>query len=65
MWPPQLLAPPRGWRLIAPDLAGLGGTDDHDGEPPGLDDYAADVVALLDRLEIRRAHVAGSRSAGT
>ena len=59
MWSPQLAAPPPGWRLIAPDLAGLGGTDDHDGVSAGLDDYAADVVALLDRLKIPRAHVAG------
>ena len=59
MWLPQLLAPPDGWRLIAPDLTGLGRSDDHDGEAVALDDYAADVVALLDRLEIRRAHVAG------
>src|SRR3954468_5744864 len=59
MWLPQLLAPPDGWRLIAPDLAGLGSSDDRDGESAALDDYAQDIVALLDRLEIRRAHVAG------
>ena len=59
MWLPQLLAPPDGWRLIAPDLAGLGSTDDHESEPPVLDDYVCDTTALLDRLEIRRAHVGG------
>jgi 3-oxoadipate enol-lactonase len=59
MWLPQLLAPRDRWRLIAPDLAGLGSTDDHDSEPPVLDDYVSDVTALLDRLEIRRAHIGG------
>jgi 3-oxoadipate enol-lactonase len=59
MWLPQLLAPPAGWRFIAPDLAGLGSTDDHDTEPAMLDDYASDVVALLDRLAIPRACVGG------
>ena len=59
MWLPQLLAPPDGWRLLAPDLAGLGSTDDHESEPPVLDDYVCDTTALLDRLEIGRAHVGG------
>ena len=49
-----------GWLAPdCPDLAGLGSTDDHDGDRAALDDYAHDVVALLDRLEIDRAHVAG------
>ncbi len=52
MWRPQLSAPPKGWRVLAPDLAGFGGTDDHERENVGLDDYAADVVAWLDRLDI-------------
>jgi 3-oxoadipate enol-lactonase len=59
MWLPQLLAPPDGWRLIAPDLAGLGSTDDHEGETTALDDYASDVVALLELLDIRRAQIGG------
>jgi 3-oxoadipate enol-lactonase len=59
MWRPQLLTPPAGWRLIAPDLAGFGDTADRNGEPPALDDYALDVLALLDRLDVRCAHVGG------
>jgi pimeloyl-ACP methyl ester carboxylesterase len=59
MWLPQLLAPADGWRLVAPDLAGLGSTDDYEREPAALDDYATDAVALLDRLDIRRAHIGG------
>jgi pimeloyl-ACP methyl ester carboxylesterase len=59
MWGPQLAEPPDGWRVIAPDLAGLGSSNDHDGESISLDDYARDLVLLLDRLGISRAVVAG------
>lgn len=59
MWRPQFAAPPAGWRLLAPDLAGLGSSDDHDRLPISLDDYAADVILLLDRLGIAHAVVAG------
>lgn len=49
-----------GFRTIAPDLRGRGKTE----RPPNVADYALalivrDVVALLDALEIRRAHVVG------
>jgi pimeloyl-ACP methyl ester carboxylesterase len=59
MWKPQLAAVPDGWRFIAPDLAGFGGTDDHDERSTALDDYADDVVSLLDALEVRDAGVGG------
>ena len=59
MWKPQLAAVPDGWRFIAPDLAGFGGTDDHDEHSTTLDDYADDVVSLLDALEVRDAGVGG------
>lgn len=51
MWRPQLDAPPPGWRLIAPDLAGFGGTADHDG-PPHVDDFADDLDRLLAHLGV-------------
>jgi pimeloyl-ACP methyl ester carboxylesterase len=49
-----------GFRAIAPDLRGRGKTE----RPPNVADYALplivrDVVALLDALEIPRAHVVG------
>ena len=49
-----------GMRVIAPDLRGFGGSD----KPQAIEDYAitksvADMVALLDQLEIERAHVVG------
>src|SRR4051794_14688880 len=49
-----------GFRVIAPDLRGFGESD----KPDDVADYAirhsiADVVAILDALEIERAHVVG------
>jgi pimeloyl-ACP methyl ester carboxylesterase len=49
-----------GMRVIAPDLRGFGRSD----RPEGIEDYAiarsfADMVALLDGLDIERAHVVG------
>jgi 3-oxoadipate enol-lactonase len=65
MWEPQLAAVPPGWRFVAPDLRGFGqsdpgGTD----QPASVDDYADDVAALLDALEIDRAVVAGLSMGG-
>ncbi len=49
-----------GLRVVAPDLRGFGDSD----MPPAVEDYAirrsiADVVALLDALEVERPHVVG------
>jgi pimeloyl-ACP methyl ester carboxylesterase len=49
-----------GFRVIAPDLRGFGGSE----KPEHVGDYALthslrDVVAVLDALEIQRAHVVG------
>jgi pimeloyl-ACP methyl ester carboxylesterase len=49
-----------GMRVIAPDLRGFGESD----RPAAVEDYAimrslADVVAILDALEVDRAHVVG------
>jgi 3-oxoadipate enol-lactonase len=59
MWQPQLQSPPAGWRVLAPDFAGLGGSDDHERIAVTLDDYASDVVAWLDRLGIAQVVIAG------
>jgi 3-oxoadipate enol-lactonase len=49
LWRPQLETPRSGWRQLAPDLAGFGGSDDHRG-PPTIEDFAGDVDSLLDEL---------------
>lgn len=72
MWRPQLEAPPPGWRLIAPDLRGFGGTAREVSLPSGrleapattIDDYAGDVLQLLDALELERAVIAGLSMGG-
>ena len=65
MWRPQLERVPAGWRFIAPDLRGFG-RNRVEAVPGsnGLDPYAADVLALMDRLEIDRAVVAGLSMGG-
>jgi 3-oxoadipate enol-lactonase len=57
MWEPQLDTVPHGWRLIAPDLRGLGSSSG----PPAVsvDDHAEDVLTLLRHLDIERAVIGG------
>jgi pimeloyl-ACP methyl ester carboxylesterase len=62
MWRSQLEGMPAGWRVIAPDLAGFGGSEDHQ-RRPHIDDYAADVDALADLLALP-AFVLGGLSMG-
>jgi pimeloyl-ACP methyl ester carboxylesterase len=52
-----------GFRVLAPDLPGFGATP----PPPqawGVDEYAAWVVALLDRLEVPRASIVAHSNGG-
>ena len=52
-----------GYRTVIPDLPGFGST----AMPPqawGVEEYAAWVLALLDRLGIERAHVVGHSNGG-
>lgn len=58
MWRPQLDHPPVGWRLIAPDLRGFGGSP-IDSEEVGIDDYAHDVLLLMEELSLSRAVIGG------
>lgn len=69
MWLPQLARVPAGWRFVAPDLRGFRGTtgiayqDAHLLEA-SIDDYAADMLALLDHLELTQAAVCGVSMGG-
>lgn len=49
MWEPQFRGAFDGWRLLAPDLRGFGGSTDEraDHVDPSIDDYADDVAALV------------------
>jgi 3-oxoadipate enol-lactonase len=69
MWEGQMALAAHGWRVIAPQLRGFGGgtagsagSDD----PPAasVDDYAGDVVDLLDALHIEQAVVGGLSMGG-
>jgi 3-oxoadipate enol-lactonase len=58
MWNPQVPALTRHFRVVRYDTRGHGRSPVPDGDST-IDDLADDVVALLDRLGIDRAHVAG------
>ena len=63
MWEAQLALADDGWRVIAPQLRGFdGGT----GDPPAasIDDYAGDVIDLLDGLHVTQAVVGGLSMGG-
>jgi 3-oxoadipate enol-lactonase len=63
MWEGQLSLADTGWRVIAPQLRGFDGGA---GDPPAasVDDYAGDVIDLLDALHIKQAVVGGLSMGG-
>ncbi|MFA5710533.1 3-oxoadipate enol-lactonase [Mycolicibacterium sp.] len=58
MWDAQLAELESRFKVVRYDTRGHGGSPVPDG-PYSIDDLADDVVALLDRLDIARAHVVG------
>ena len=61
MWEPQATAFADHFDTIRPDLRGFGDTE----LPPAPYSGLADVVALLDHLQVDRAHVVGCSMGGT
>ena len=62
MWDGQLALAESGWHVIAPQLRGF----DAAGDPPAasVDDYAGDVIVLLDALHVTQAVVGGLSMGG-
>jgi non-heme chloroperoxidase len=63
MWEPQLQLAEQGWRIIAPQLRGF------DGAPlssaaTSMDDYAGDIIDLLDGLHVAQAVIGGLSMGG-
>jgi pimeloyl-ACP methyl ester carboxylesterase len=58
MWDGQLALAEGGWRVIAPQFRGVDGAA---GDPPAtsVDDYAGDVIDLLDALHVQTAVIGG------
>ena len=63
MWGPQLAAAPSGWRYIAPHLRGVNNGPPLD-RALSMDEFARDIEALMDALEIERAAIGGLSMGG-
>lgn len=57
-WEPVMIRLAERFRLIAPDLRGFGGSDKPNG-PWGAEGHAADMLALLDALDVERIGIVG------
>lgn len=59
-WEETMLALPEGFRGIAPDLRGYGWTEDKVADSTrGMREWSDDIAALLDELQIDKAHFVG------
>ena len=63
MWEPQLALADHGWHVVAPELRGFDGGD-ADPRATSMDDYAGDVIDLLDALHVEDAVVGGLSMGG-
>lgn len=63
MWQPQLALAEQGWRIVVPHLRGFDeGT--HGASATSMDDYAGDVIDLLDALHVEQAVIGGLSMGG-
>jgi len=63
MWAPQFALASGGWHVVAPELRGMNGGA-HDPPAVSMDDYAGDLIDLLDALHVDEAVVAGLSMGG-
>src|SRR5205085_9602662 len=63
LWNEQVSALSSSYRVVVPDLRGLGESDASPG-PATMNQMAQDVAALLDQLEIARAVIGGLSMGG-
>jgi pimeloyl-ACP methyl ester carboxylesterase len=64
MWEPQLVPfAAGGWRVVAPQMRGVDRGDAHPG-PVSMDDYAGDIIDLLDGLRVHEAVLCGLSMGG-
>lgn len=63
MWEPQLALSEQGWRIIVPHLRGFD-AGPHARSATSMDDYAGDVIDLLDALHVDQAVIGGLSMGG-
>lgn len=64
MWEPQAPLATRGWHVVMPQFRGFDTTEASPRQAASLDDYAQDVVDVLDELRVERAVVGGLSMGG-
>jgi pimeloyl-ACP methyl ester carboxylesterase len=65
MWEPQFALAELGWRIVAPQLGAFdGGTSTPQAPASSMDDYAGEVVDLLDALRVPEAVICGLSMGG-
>ena len=64
LWRTQIAGLQQQYRLIAPDLRGFGQSSDTDGEAVSMEQYADDMKALLDSLNVKQAVLGGISMGG-
>jgi pimeloyl-ACP methyl ester carboxylesterase len=64
LWRSQIAGLQHTYRVIAPDLRGFGNSSETDGEAVSMEQYAADMKALLDSLNAPQAVVGGISMGG-